>query len=147
MRTNYQKGTVFESYIRMKLQKKNMYVMKSAGSHTVCDLIAMDANNVYLIQCKTSQDSVPDLKQLLKRTEEKTVKVRTKGNPTVETKKTVDSNVVLLEQLRVPIYTKKFILWKGIGGVMQQLEYMETLDGNTHKVVNSGWILSNVKIF
>ena len=118
---SYVRGSNFERQIQKKLEAQNYYVMRSAGSHTVVDVMAIKADSILLIQCKTSnKETIPDLKQLLKSFE-------TMSNG-VEAK----TNIKLFEELKVPFVagivledmnfcpdgvteTKKRIIWKGVG--------------------------------
>lgn len=117
--TNYAAGADFERYVLDVLDKQGYYVARVAGSHTPCDVIAFNETALILIQCKSSRiDCVPDLKQLLARTEMKQSKVNT-GIIKYKVKQLERSNVVLLEEMPTPynLYsqTVKLILWKGAG--------------------------------
>lgn len=48
----YKKGRSFEYFIKEKLEKRGFYVIRSAGSHTLFDLIAISDTKILLIQCK-----------------------------------------------------------------------------------------------
>jgi Holliday junction resolvase len=50
---NYQKGRRFEYRVKKFFEKENKLVMRTAGSHSPFDLIAMTVNHTYLIQCKS----------------------------------------------------------------------------------------------
>ena len=57
MNKNYQSGRNFEHRVKKHLEQKGYYVMRSAGSKSPFDLIAVPMNNVLLpdvllIQCK-----------------------------------------------------------------------------------------------
>ena len=58
MTTNAQRGTAFEGKVREELEGEGWFVMRSAGSHGLVDLIAMKAlasvphPRVWLVQCK-----------------------------------------------------------------------------------------------
>ena len=49
----YRKGYTFEIYVANYLRKNGFYVVRSAGSHGVFDLIAIYHGQIYGIQCKT----------------------------------------------------------------------------------------------
>ena len=79
--SQYRKGYVLETDILKRLEKQGFYVVRSAGSHRLCDLIAipnknMDEDKPLCIQCKktTKPNQLPriDKKELeaLKRLEE-----------------------------------------------------------------------------
>lgn len=143
--TNYQKGYAFERQVKKILESKGYYVMRSAGSHTVIDLIAFKEDDLLLIQLKSSaNDKEPDVKQLLDswtsisdRTIPNEIQYFITGKTTVKIK----SNVKLLEELKVPLLlvgdlgmtARKLILWKGKGRQnIYQFEYL-----------NSKWVLDN----
>jgi hypothetical protein len=117
MTTNYQKGAVFEHYVKKRLQKEGYYVMRSSGSHSTIDLCAVGKENVLLIQCKfSSVETIPDIKQLLSRV----VVIRSEESLTsgmfigvVDT--FAKSNVKLLEEMDIPSNASKIIIWKGVG--------------------------------
>lgn len=111
---SYQRGSNFERQVQHKLEEQGYYVMRSAGSHTVVDVMAIKEDSILLIQCKTSNvENIPDLKQLLKSFE-------SNGDKT---------NIKLLEELITPHIvvqgrmdaftshrpTHKRIIWKGKG--------------------------------
>lgn len=98
MATNYQRGSEFERQVKKKLEAQGYYVMRSAGSHTVVDVLAIKEDSILLIQCKTSNvETIPDLKQLFK-------SFKSNGDKT---------NIQLFEEMRVPAL--KLLLWKGKG--------------------------------
>lgn len=123
---NYNRGADLERKIKALYEKKNYFCIRTAGSHSVCDLIAFNENETVLIQCKSSRvEDLPDVKQLLKPTmwvKDKKVNAhadlreghRLNFNK-MEVQKEVPSNVKLLEELKVPLTTKKLIVWKGTG--------------------------------
>jgi len=117
MLTNYQRGSNFERQIKDKLTKKGFYCMRSAGSHSVVDVCAISENQVYLIQCKTSNtEKLPDVKQLLKsEVLERDKKASLAKSLGINVFDTVKSNVKILEEMKVPNNTHKIILWKGVG--------------------------------
>lgn len=49
---SYAKGRNFEYYIKQKLEKDGCFVIRSAGSHGVFDLIAIKNGIAWGIQCK-----------------------------------------------------------------------------------------------
>lgn len=49
----YRKGYRFELRVKKKLEKRNFYVIRSARSHGIFDLVAIREGKVYGIQCKT----------------------------------------------------------------------------------------------
>ena len=48
--TNYQKGYRLELLAKRELIAKGYYVVRSAGSHGACDLIALNQKEILLIQ-------------------------------------------------------------------------------------------------
>jgi len=57
MNANYVAGRAKEYQVKHQLEKAGYTVFRMAGSHGVCDLIAIDANQVLLIQVKRSSGS------------------------------------------------------------------------------------------
>lgn len=53
--TYYQKGTYFERLTQHWLERNNYYVMRSAGSHGIFDLLAIAKSNVINIECWKEQ--------------------------------------------------------------------------------------------
>jgi len=52
---NYQKGRAFEYKIKKAYEKSGYLVFRSAGSHSIADLIAIHPSGlVHLIQCKAT---------------------------------------------------------------------------------------------
>jgi len=51
---NYVKGRAFENYVANYLRRNGFYVVRSAGSKRIFDLVAIYRGNVYGIQCKTN---------------------------------------------------------------------------------------------
>jgi len=45
---NYQRGRAKEYRIRKKLEDTGLYVVRTAGSHGVCDLVAFGANKLVI---------------------------------------------------------------------------------------------------
>jgi len=54
MSTNYHKGRYYEYKVKKQLEQQGYYVVRSAGSHTLFDLIAINpkTSEVLLIQVK-----------------------------------------------------------------------------------------------
>lgn len=112
---NYNRGADLERKIKALYEKKDYFCIRTAGSHSVCDLIAFNENETVLIQCKSSsKEDLPNVKQLLKETEIKEVRTKQQGQ-WIKVKEECKSNVKLLEELKVPLTTKKLIVWKGTG--------------------------------
>lgn len=141
MSTNYERGYNFERQVKLKLEAKGFYVMRSAGSHTVIDLIAFKEDEMLLIQLKSSStQKEPDVKQLLKSYRPVTEKDIEKDVPIfiIENQDVVKTNVKLLEELKVPLVceeslllppeplpSRKIILFKGTGrNNIWQFEYL-----------------------
>jgi len=53
MSNNYSRGANFERQVRDLYRSEGWWVGRSAGSHSVVDLIAMRCGEICLIQCKT----------------------------------------------------------------------------------------------
>lgn len=51
----YKIGRQFEYYIKQKLKKEGALVIRSAGSHSPFDLIAIKPDGIYFIQCKRAK--------------------------------------------------------------------------------------------
>jgi len=51
--SNYSRGANFERRVQRYFLKLEYFVVRSAGSHTLIDLVALKAGEVKLIQCKT----------------------------------------------------------------------------------------------
>jgi len=51
---NYVKGRAFENYVANYLRRNGLYVVRSAGSKQIFDLVVIYRGNVYGIQCKTN---------------------------------------------------------------------------------------------
>jgi len=64
MVTNYERGRRFEYYIMQKLRKAGFYVIRSAGSHSLADLVALGSNSVILVQCKKTCPSDSGIEKL-----------------------------------------------------------------------------------
>lgn len=52
MATNYQRGYVFERRVMKALTDEGYFCVRSGGSHTPVDIVALDRNVTILIQCK-----------------------------------------------------------------------------------------------
>lgn len=50
--TNYSQGRAFEYAVRDVLTDQGFYVMRSAGSKTKVDLVAIKGGQIALVQCK-----------------------------------------------------------------------------------------------
>ena len=50
--SKYSVGANFERTIKKKLEKENWFVLRSAGSHSVVDLVCFRGGEVRLVQCK-----------------------------------------------------------------------------------------------
>lgn len=122
-RTAYEFGSAWERQVIAEYTKAGFFCMRSAGSHTAVDVLAMklESHEVHLIQCKASEvEAIPDLLALLKKKEMKKdpqeyFVVDTKKIPLPRTKSLQDSNVAILEGMYFSIITVKRILWKGVG--------------------------------
>ena len=57
--TQYQRGANFEREVKKYLEEMGYYVMRSAGSKGLADLIALKKGKTLLIQCKISGDISP----------------------------------------------------------------------------------------
>lgn len=122
---NYDRGSKWEHQIIKAYEKQGFFCMRSAGSHTVVDVLAMKkgAHEVHLIQCKSSDhETLPDLHELLKPTEKKKERQQyyaaAKGEkrlPIPRETFEVESNIKLLEDMYFATVTYKRILWKGFG--------------------------------
>lgn len=49
---NYRRGADFERRVQSYFQNRDYFVIRSAGSHSPIDLVALKAGEVKLIQCK-----------------------------------------------------------------------------------------------
>ena len=50
--SKYSIGANFERACKKKLEKENWYVLRSAGSHSIVDLVCFRGGEVRLVQCK-----------------------------------------------------------------------------------------------
>lgn len=62
--TNYQAGASVERRIKEKLEDKGYFVVRSAGSHGLADLVVISPHIVELIQVKSYDDDKPDYTKL-----------------------------------------------------------------------------------
>jgi Holliday junction resolvase len=69
MRTNYHRGAEREHYIKKKLEKQGYFVIRSAGSHSPVDLVALKKGEIRLIQSKKSKYVRPAEKKKIEETE------------------------------------------------------------------------------
>ena len=49
---SYNPRGYFKNRIKKKLEKENWYVLRSAGSHSIVDLVCFRGGEVRLVQCK-----------------------------------------------------------------------------------------------
>ena len=64
--SRYSVGANFERTVKKKLEKENWYVLRSAGSHSIVDLVCFRDGEVRLVQCKVDGYLSPnERKQLL----------------------------------------------------------------------------------
>ncbi len=56
---NYKRGAALEYLIKGKLEKEGWFVVRAAGSHGPCDLVAMKRGQTLLISCKLSEYAPP----------------------------------------------------------------------------------------
>lgn len=122
MQTSYNKGSNWERRIIKEFTKIGYLCLRSAGSHTPIDLVAMNEENTILIQAKSTEvDTIPNIKELLKATQktserQKYYKEHGLSIPLPKGEKEVESNVRLLEQFKCcGSCMFKMILWKGMG--------------------------------
>lgn len=59
MATNYQRGASFERRVKALLEGEGFAVVRSAGSHSPADLVAMRGGELAIIQCKRDGRLVP----------------------------------------------------------------------------------------
>ena len=53
--TYYTKGADYERELKKRCEEQGYYVVRSAGSHGVADLVALSRCSVILIQCKSGK--------------------------------------------------------------------------------------------
>lgn len=93
MSTMYARGADFERLVKKSYEEQGYLVIRSAGSHSPVDLVAMQKGLTVLIQCKLSGVLTKDDRAALK-------KVRAKTNyPTVLAYK--NGQGIVLKELRV----------------------------------------------
>jgi len=63
----YIKGRNFEYKVKKFFEEKGFKVFRSAGSKTLIDLIAINKEKIYLIQCKNSYLNLNQAENLLKK--------------------------------------------------------------------------------
>lgn len=51
--SNYSRGAKFERRVQDYFEKAGYFVIRSAGSHSLIDLVALKGGEVQLVQCKT----------------------------------------------------------------------------------------------
>ena len=51
--SNYDIGRKFEGRVKRHYESEGWFVIRSAGSHSLIDLVALRSGEVVLIQCKT----------------------------------------------------------------------------------------------
>ena len=57
--SKYSRGAAFERRVKLSYQLRGWYVMRSAGSKGLCDLIAFKGGEVHLLQLKVSGKMTP----------------------------------------------------------------------------------------
>ena len=62
---NYARGANFERRVQDEYEKSGWFVIRSAGSHSWIDLVALKAGEVLLIQCKIDGRLSPAERQQL----------------------------------------------------------------------------------
>lgn len=50
----YNRGRAFEYEVKKELERAGYFVIRSAGSHSPIDLVAISLGELWLIQCKTN---------------------------------------------------------------------------------------------
>ena len=69
--SKYSVGANFERRAKAKLEKENWYVLRSAGSHSIVDLVCFRGGEVRLVQCKIDGYLSPsERKQILELADE-----------------------------------------------------------------------------
>lgn len=131
---SYNRGSQFERYVVEKLNNLGFFSMRSAGSHTICDVLSVGTTGRYpivlMIQCKTSKvESIPDLKQLFKRYDRTIF-----ADPKDGSRKT---NIQILSEFKVSdVNTIKITLWKGKGRL--------NLYAYRYRSIDDSWIGSRI---
>ena len=62
---NYRRGSAFERKVKEMLELDGYYVVRSAGSHGVADLVAVKPGEVLFVQCKTTGISAAECNVLV----------------------------------------------------------------------------------
>ena len=65
--TNYRNGARIEYKAKAELEKDGYYVIRSAGSHGVFDLVAIGFGKLRLIQLKRTRSKKPNIDKLFKK--------------------------------------------------------------------------------
>lgn len=58
MNRNYEKGRRFEYWIKRQLESENFCVLRSAGSHSVVDIVGFRQDSCLLVQAKTTGETI-----------------------------------------------------------------------------------------
>ena len=66
---NYKRGRAFEYYIVDVLRGLGCYAVRSAGSHSLFDVIGVYGGQVFLIQCKTGRMLARDFREFCQKGE------------------------------------------------------------------------------
>ena len=59
----YAKGRRFEYRVKEWLEERGFYVVRSAGSKGIADLVALKDNQTFLVQCKAYKPSVREINE------------------------------------------------------------------------------------
>jgi len=62
--TRYQKGRRLEYRVKELLEREGYFVIRSSGSHTPVDIVAINESEVVLIQCCTKKDKKRKAREL-----------------------------------------------------------------------------------
>ena len=62
--SNYARGANFERRVKKMLEKDCWFVIRSAGSHSPVDLVAIKRDEIKLIQCKIRKPSPKERESL-----------------------------------------------------------------------------------
>ena len=57
MSSNYSRGANFERRVKKHLEGRGFFVLRTAGSHSPVDLLAMRQGEIHLIQCALTRGS------------------------------------------------------------------------------------------
>jgi Holliday junction resolvase len=52
MNINYRRGVALEYIVKKSFESYGFFVVRSAGSHSIADLVAIGYGTTYLVQCK-----------------------------------------------------------------------------------------------